>query len=107
MKTILSALIVLSAPAMLLANTPKAHTPASGVANAEKAVNAATTWTGELSGVTTANQEMVKTAIAKIPGVKSVSIDAATGKTSISGESFTPAQVASALPTGVTIGAKK
>lgn len=107
MKTILTALIALSVPAMVLASAPNAHkTTTTTTTHTEKTTApaaAATTWNGELAGVTTANQEMVKAAIAKIPGVESVTIDAMTGKTSISGKNFTPAQVASALPTGISL----
>ena len=104
MKTILTAIITLAVPAMLLANTPKAHTSTTTTTTTQtEKSHAATTWTGELAGVTTDNQEMVKTAIAKIPGVESVTIDAMTGKTSISGKNFTPAQVATALPAGISL----
>ncbi len=94
MKMMITAIALMASPALVLASTPTASTP--------KVETASTTWNGQLTGVTAENQNMIKDAIAKIPGVEKVVVET-TGKTTITGKSFTEAQVAAALPTGITV----
>lgn len=96
MKTVLTALVILTAPAAVMAYGPSA--PAKTATEAA----ATTTWKGTLTGVTTQNKALIEAAIKKIAGVEKVTLTDA-GAAEITGKSFTEAQVASSLPTGVSI----
>lgn len=94
MKTVLTALVILTAPVAVMAYGPSAP--------AKTEAPASTTWKGTLTGVTTQNKALIEAAIKKIAGVEKATVTDA-GAVEITGKSFTEAQVASALPTGVSI----